>query len=237
VPHFALDTPASATAAVLPLNQHRMRFNDPVTGRWTTRDPIGYADGMSLYEFLRSAPLYWLDAAGWTIIIDPTGAGAPDIFRWLVEAALEKMKEDPDLKKVVEDLENSEETVVIKPSKKPQDSTKPDNEASAENGNGTGSVVEIHPEPVPIGAGYESEVIPGIAHELSHADDAAKGIRDPKRCLTCKLPLKERKAIDRENKVNSLCHNDKERRVWRERERDRLRWMCKGKCRYREPRR
>jgi hypothetical protein len=42
VPHFALDTPADATQAVLPLNHHRARFSDPVTGRWATRDPLFY---------------------------------------------------------------------------------------------------------------------------------------------------------------------------------------------------
>jgi len=64
VPHFALDTPASATAAVLPLNQHRMRFNDPVTGRWTTRDPIGCLGGINPYEFAASNSLYHLDPSG-----------------------------------------------------------------------------------------------------------------------------------------------------------------------------
>jgi len=42
IPHFALDTESSATEGKLMLNHHRARFADPVTGRWTTRDPAGY---------------------------------------------------------------------------------------------------------------------------------------------------------------------------------------------------
>ncbi len=43
VPHFALDTAAAATSGKLLLNHHRARFADPVTGRWTTRDPLSYS--------------------------------------------------------------------------------------------------------------------------------------------------------------------------------------------------
>jgi len=41
-PHFAFDTQSTDTAGKLMLNDHRARMNDPVTGRWTTRDPLGY---------------------------------------------------------------------------------------------------------------------------------------------------------------------------------------------------
>ncbi len=40
-------------------------FNDPVTGRWITRDPIGYAAGaLNLYEYVGSNPLVWVDPFG-----------------------------------------------------------------------------------------------------------------------------------------------------------------------------
>jgi hypothetical protein len=42
IPHFALDTSSAATEGKLMLNHHRARFADPVTGRWTTRDPLTY---------------------------------------------------------------------------------------------------------------------------------------------------------------------------------------------------
>lgn len=42
IPHFALDTSSAATEGKLMLNHHRARFADPVTGRWTMRDPLYY---------------------------------------------------------------------------------------------------------------------------------------------------------------------------------------------------
>jgi RHS repeat-associated protein len=42
----------------------RFRVYDADTGRWTARDPLGYVDGMSLYEYVRSAPLDGLDQDG-----------------------------------------------------------------------------------------------------------------------------------------------------------------------------
>lgn len=39
-------------------------FNDPVTGRWITRDSMQYADGMNLYEYLLSSPSRWEDPFG-----------------------------------------------------------------------------------------------------------------------------------------------------------------------------
>ncbi|HRQ73077.1 MAG TPA: RHS repeat-associated core domain-containing protein [Phycisphaerales bacterium] len=50
----------------------RFRHYDPVWGRWLQRDPAGYVDGMSLYEFLLSRS---------TQLLDPTGlrsAGPPE---------------------------------------------------------------------------------------------------------------------------------------------------------------
>ena len=63
--HFAFDTIASATDGQLMLVDHRLRFHDPFTGRWLTRDPIGYLAGtMNLYEYVSSNPRFWLDPSG-----------------------------------------------------------------------------------------------------------------------------------------------------------------------------
>ena len=40
------------------------RYYVPVGGRWTTRDPIGLAGGLNLYEFCRNNPAFWADAYG-----------------------------------------------------------------------------------------------------------------------------------------------------------------------------
>ena len=38
-------------------------------GRWLTRDPLGYVDGMSVYQYVRSAPLVSVDPAGLAFVI------------------------------------------------------------------------------------------------------------------------------------------------------------------------
>jgi RHS repeat-associated protein len=42
----------------------RNRYHDPSLGRFVSRDPTGYIDGMSLYEYVRSNPASATDAMG-----------------------------------------------------------------------------------------------------------------------------------------------------------------------------
>lgn len=42
----------------------RFRHYDPVWGRWISRDPAGYMDSMSLYGYVGSNPINWLDPFG-----------------------------------------------------------------------------------------------------------------------------------------------------------------------------
>ncbi|WP_225931807.1 RHS repeat-associated core domain-containing protein [Leptolyngbya sp. 7M] len=42
----------------------RHRVYDADVGRWTRRDPLGYVDGMSLYEYVMSNPLLYADPLG-----------------------------------------------------------------------------------------------------------------------------------------------------------------------------
>jgi RHS repeat-associated protein len=42
----------------------RHRVYDTRMGRWTTRDPLGYVDGMNLYEYTRSRPIDNQDPSG-----------------------------------------------------------------------------------------------------------------------------------------------------------------------------
>jgi len=47
---------------------HAMRYRcmDPALGRFITRDPAGYTDGMSLYEYVGSSPFVLVDPMGLT---------------------------------------------------------------------------------------------------------------------------------------------------------------------------
>lgn len=49
----------------------RNRWYDPAAGRWVTRDPAGYVDGMSLYLYVKGNPLS---------LVDPSGLGVLDIL-------------------------------------------------------------------------------------------------------------------------------------------------------------
>jgi RHS repeat-associated protein len=42
----------------------RNRMYDSELGRWIQRDPLGYVDGMSVYEYVRSTPVNLLDSMG-----------------------------------------------------------------------------------------------------------------------------------------------------------------------------
>lgn len=41
------------------------RWYDPTTGRWLQRDPAGFVDGMSRYQYVVSNPLRYVDRNGW----------------------------------------------------------------------------------------------------------------------------------------------------------------------------
>jgi RHS repeat-associated protein len=40
------------------------RWYAPVLGRWLSRDPIGFAGGVNLYEYVNGNPLRWIDPSG-----------------------------------------------------------------------------------------------------------------------------------------------------------------------------
>ena len=48
----------------LKLMYYRARTYDPETGRMMQRDPLGYVDGMSLYEYVMSDPINYYDPLG-----------------------------------------------------------------------------------------------------------------------------------------------------------------------------
>jgi RHS repeat-associated protein len=52
----------------LKIQYNRNRYCDHYTGRWTTHDPLGYGDGMNLYEYVSANPLNSLDPRGSTMV-------------------------------------------------------------------------------------------------------------------------------------------------------------------------
>ncbi len=48
----------------LKIQYNRNRYLDYYTGRWLSHDPLGYVDGMSLYEYAKSNPILLTDALG-----------------------------------------------------------------------------------------------------------------------------------------------------------------------------
>ena len=46
------------------LYYYRNRFYDPRSGRFISRDPLGYVDGMNLYEYVQSSPPNNVDPLG-----------------------------------------------------------------------------------------------------------------------------------------------------------------------------
>jgi RHS repeat-associated protein len=59
--------------ASIGLDNHGFRYYDPETGRYITRDPMGYGDGMNVYQSVRNNAMNAVDAAGLFIsyITDP----------------------------------------------------------------------------------------------------------------------------------------------------------------------
>jgi RHS repeat-associated protein len=50
----------------LKIQYNRNRYYDYYTGRWITHDPLGYVDGVNLYEYVTSKPIIAGDPAGLT---------------------------------------------------------------------------------------------------------------------------------------------------------------------------
>ena len=59
----------------LQLQYNRNRYYDYHTGRWLTHDPLGYVDGMNLYQYVNSNPITNFDPYG--LYLPPYGPDAP----------------------------------------------------------------------------------------------------------------------------------------------------------------
>jgi len=55
------------------LYYYKNRYYEPQNGRFLSRDPIGYADGPSLYQYARSNPAIFVDPLGLTVYVPGIG--------------------------------------------------------------------------------------------------------------------------------------------------------------------
>jgi RHS repeat-associated protein len=53
-----------SVANVITLDNHGMRYYNPVTGRYISRDPLEYADGMNAYLYVHNNPINHIDPLG-----------------------------------------------------------------------------------------------------------------------------------------------------------------------------
>jgi len=70
----------------------RFRVYDTGLGRWKSRDPLEYVDGMGVYAYVRSLPLVATDPLGLDSGISP-GRPLPSIYDYWSEEALQRMQD------------------------------------------------------------------------------------------------------------------------------------------------
>jgi RHS repeat-associated protein len=61
----------------LGLDNHGFRYYDPEVGRYISRDPIGYGDGLNVYLYVHNNPINHIDPLG---LSDAESQGAQEIF-------------------------------------------------------------------------------------------------------------------------------------------------------------
>ena len=64
------------------IQYNRNRYYDYYTGRWLTQDPLGYVDGMNLYEYVKSNPITAKDPAGLSADLKTTAILSLFEFIW-----------------------------------------------------------------------------------------------------------------------------------------------------------
>ena len=54
------------------------RYYDPATGRFISKDPIGWAGGLNLYGYTGNNPVNWVDPEGLASVLEP-------VINWIAE--------------------------------------------------------------------------------------------------------------------------------------------------------
>jgi RHS repeat-associated protein len=76
------------------------RFYSAELGRWLSRDPLGEAGGLNLYQYAANNPGRWTDPLGLTIVVQPADRSNYRIARRYLE-------QDPTMRKIFAQLDRS----------------------------------------------------------------------------------------------------------------------------------
>jgi len=159
----------------------RARWYNPATGKFLTRDPLGFAGGdVNLYRYVGNGPVVNVDPSGLKI----TTEGSDD-FKKKVREDLEELKSGPHGRELVEKMEDDtvHDVVIRQAQEGERDQEIPDNGRAGEGKEGGGAGTQIHYDPYhdhkknvidENGSDYcPSYLI--LAHELGHAEENASG--------------------------------------------------------------
>jgi RHS repeat-associated protein len=92
----------------LSLDNHGFRYYDPEVGRYLTRDPIGYADGLNVYLYVHNNPINHIDPLGLSgQKVEGSSDNDPvdrrlDEITTAADARAMLLEENPEAKKTVE---------------------------------------------------------------------------------------------------------------------------------------
>ena len=187
------------------------RFYDAYIGRFFNQDRFAekYVE-MSPYQYGGNNPIKFIDVNGDSIVIGTFLDRMAGYFGYKteyvknVESHIEEAKkDDPEIAKMILDLEASPRRHSIRP-------TKDDNEGNtvsinvdkARKGKKQGTTIKYNPEKRTSGKGNKGEVRHprvGLVHELKHSSDADKGIINFNITVN-RIPMYEVDAVNVENK-------------------------------------
>ena len=199
---FSFRFPGQYEDAEIGLHYNRYRYYDPGTGRYLSPDPIGQAGGVNIYPYVLNDPVNWFDLYGLYIQIN-----GPPSYQSAVSGDLARIKAvDPDLKKMIEDLESSsnEHIIAAPPPGKFNSNRTTGERPNASNGIGTSSVTCYDPTATRTASGNKRDPAVGLTHELQHASDKDRGILDRTINPATTTRRSEERAMDAENKMRRV---------------------------------
>ncbi len=94
-PKYTFSTKEFLPSAELYLYAYRVY--DPISGRWTQRDPIDYEDSINLYNFCGNNPIIIIDEWGLKRVVIVVGPLGNNPFNWRRNSILRRMADNAKL--------------------------------------------------------------------------------------------------------------------------------------------